>query len=306
MAYGLWLMEVLENKSFKPLAMSHQRRRRRLFAFHGMEKGDHEIIDFLPVFDRFPPFGGYGRQAIISSGDLSINGADGIGIAAQIDGGDHAVAEIASSMESPQCGVQCADAPAGVIDLFPRDIRRLDFRFASCAMVVQNRCHLVHCLANCLAVMRQVADFMEDRGRIQFAGHDVGWGETHDAAVALAVFRPVFQMSLADSVDGQPCGVADIERMVGAGPEAFIKPADEITGDVRQIIFPQTTEAFHDAERHGRVVRPISGGHVEHRAVFHPLDEVMIVFVTELDRRTKAVSDDEPPQHSHVAFLFCH
>ena len=144
MAYGLVetleALEVLEGKSLKPLAISHQRRRRWLFAFHGMEKGDHEIIDFLPVFDRFPPFGGYGRQAIISSGDLSIHGTDGIGIAAKIDGGDHAVAEIVSRMESPQCGVQCADAPAGVIDLFPCGIRRLNVCFTSCAMVVQNRC----------------------------------------------------------------------------------------------------------------------------------------------------------------------
>lgn len=93
------------------------------FAFHGMEEIDDEIIDFLPVFDRLFPFGGDGRQAVIGSRDLTVDGADGIGIAAQIDGGDHPVAEAFRGMEGPQGGVQRADAPAGIVDGFPRGIR---------------------------------------------------------------------------------------------------------------------------------------------------------------------------------------
>lgn len=94
--------------------------------------------------------------------------------------------------------------------------------------------------------------------------------------------------------------------MVGTGPEAFVDPADEIAGDVRQIVFAEAAEAFHDAERHGRVVRPVACRQLEHRAVFHFRDVWMVVLVAELDRRTKAVPDDEPSQHSHVAFLFGH
>ena len=88
-----------------------------------MEENDDEIIDFLPVFDRLFPFGGDGRQAVIGSRDLTVDGADGIGIAAQIDGGNHPVAEAFRGMEGPEGGVQRADAPAGIVDGFPRGIR---------------------------------------------------------------------------------------------------------------------------------------------------------------------------------------
>ena len=95
----------------------------KLHALSGREEHDDEIIDFLPVFDRLFPFGGDARQAVIGSGDLPVDGADGIGIAAQIDGGDHSVAEAFRGMEGPQGGVQRADAPAGIVDGFPRGIR---------------------------------------------------------------------------------------------------------------------------------------------------------------------------------------
>ena len=78
-----------------------------------IEKTLDEFINLAPSLDRRHPAVGNRIEAIVRPGDLPVDSADGVGVAAKVDSGDQPLLEALRRVERPERGIKCRDRPAG-------------------------------------------------------------------------------------------------------------------------------------------------------------------------------------------------
>ena len=105
---------------------------------------------------------------------------------------------------------------------------------------------------------------------------------------------------------------ADIRKMYADGiitSTAFSMTLVPEGDPVFQIIFLLPDSTFHDAQRHGAIICPVSRRRVEVFTGNHFRDAGKRIHFHELHRRAEAIPHDQPPQHPFDTICFfpvCH